>query len=182
MHRKEGHEALEFLHTDTGSGGKRKFAVHDGDAGEQIVGYEEVTVQVGEIDGRGELGGGGDGAGGFGHAAEHDFHAQGAGELYHPVRFAEAGTLHELDVDAGEEPMHPRNVREALDGLIGKQRKRTAFVEPGLVFVPMDGKGLFHHHDAMLFEPVDHVQRLEAFAPALVHVHGDGRSPNGWSR
>ena len=172
-------EGSELGDSDAGGGGQGELAVHDGDAGEEVVGDEKVAVQVGVVDGRGELGGGGDGAGGLGHAAEHDLETEGAGHVDHLVRVAQAATLHQLDIDAFEQANGAADVVDALDGLVAEQGQRAALVEPGQVLDAMDGQGLFDQDDAVLAEPVDHVEGVEAVRPALVRIDGEGDVGDG---
>ena len=168
-----------FHHADAGTVGQDELAFVQADTLEEVVGDEEVAVQVGEIDGGGELRGGGDGAGGLGHATEHDFQSQPAGEVHHLVRIPETAAFHQLDVDAVEHAHGPADVVQSLDGFVAEDGKRTALPEPGQVVDPADGHRLFHHHDPVVPEPVDHVQRLEAVGPALVGIDGDGKVGDG---
>ena len=168
-----------FHHADAGAVGEDELAFVEADAVEEVVGDEEVAVQVGEIDGGGELGGGGDGAGGFGHAAEHDFQSEPAGEFHHLVRVPEAAAFHQLDVDAVEYAHGPLHIVQSLDGFVAEDGQPAALPEPGQVVDPVHGHRLFHHHDAVVPEPVDHVQRLEAVRPSLVHIDGDGEVGDG---
>ena len=93
--------------------------------------------------------------------------------------FAEAGAFHQFDVDAGEEALHIGHIDQTLDGFIGKKREGAALVEPGLVIDTAHGHGLLDHYDAMLLEPVDHVEGLEAVGPALVGIDSEREVGDG---
>ena len=170
---------LQFGDTDAGGGGEGEFPVHHGDAGEEVVGDEEVPVQVREIDGRGELGGGGDGAGCLGHAAEHDLEVQTPGEFDHLVRVAETAALHEFDVDAVEKTDGAPDIGQPLDGFVTDEGQRAALAEPGLVLDTVHGEGLLHQDHAMVPEPVNHVQGPESLGPALIRIDGDREVRDG---
>ena len=88
--------------------------------------------------------------------------------------FAQAGALHELDVDAVEYAVGATDVSETLDALVGDQRERTVFAEPSGVIRLLLGHGLLDEDDAARGEPLDHAERFGAVAPALVGVDGDG--------
>ena len=129
--------------------------------------------------------GGGDGAGGFRHATEHDLEVEGAGEGDHLVRFAQAGALHKLDVDAVEYAVGAADISETLDALVGDERERTVLAEPGGVVRLLLRHGLLDENDAARGEPLDHVERFGAVAPALVGVDGDrsiGDFANGFDQ
>ena len=170
---------LQLRHANPGRKRQRKLTIHHGHAGEQIIGNQQIAIQIRKVHRRRELRGGGDATGSLRHAAEHDAHVEGAGEIDHLVGFAEAGAFHQLDVDAGEEALHGGDVDQALDGFIGKKREGAAFVEPGLVIDTAHGHGLLDHHDAVFLEPVDHVEGLEAVGPALVGIDGERKVGDG---
>ena len=90
------------------------------------------------------------------------------------MRFAQAGALHEFDVDAVEDAVGAAHISETLDALVGDQRERTVLAEPGGVVRLILGHGLLDENDATRSKPLDHAKRFGTIAPALVGVDGDG--------
>jgi hypothetical protein len=154
-------------------------AVHDGGAVEGVVADQHGAVEVGPVSERGQLRGGGDGDGGFGHAAEHHLQSEGAGERDHRAGFAQPGAFHELDIDAVEDAAQARHIGEALAAFVGDQGQGTAFAEPGGVVELSLGHRLLDEEHALGGEPFDFLQGLVPVGPALVGVDGDGRGGDG---
>ena len=95
------------------------------------------------------------------------------------MRIAETAAFHELDVDAVEDAHGAADIVDALDGLVAEEGQGAALLEPHLVLDAADGHGLFDHDDAVVAEPVDHVEGLVAVGPALVRVDGEGEVGDG---
>ena len=95
------------------------------------------------------------------------------------MRVPEAAAFHQLDVDAVKHAHGTADIIQSLDGLVAEDGQLAAFPEPGQVVDAVDGHRLLHHHDAMVPEPVDHVQGLEAVGPALVRIDGDREVRDG---
>jgi hypothetical protein len=142
---------------------------------ERIVGDEQRAIEVRPIDERRELRRRGNRARGLGHAAEHDLQPERTGQGDHPPRFAQAGALHQLDVDPVEHAARRQDVGEALHALIRDQRQRTALPQPGGVFNLLPAERLLDEDHASPREPFDAAQGVVAFAPALVGVDDDRR-------
>src|SRR5512143_1615427 len=80
--------------------GNLDLARGDRRAGIRIVGQERRAVEVGVVEQRREVRGGGDAEARLDHAAGHDEHAVRAGGGDHLERLTQAAALGELDVDA----------------------------------------------------------------------------------
>ena len=98
--------------------GRDNFTVYELGATKEIIFYQQRPIQVGPVGQGGKLGGGGDRAGGFGHAAEHHFQLQLPGEGDHLVRFVQPRAFHELDINAGSYAARGGYINQALHAFV----------------------------------------------------------------
>ena len=151
--------------------GQRDMAVDDLHAVEAVVRDQQITVQVGPVHHRRELRGGRDGAGGFGHAADHRLHAECPSQNSHSIGFPQTGAFHQLDIDAVVDSLDALDVRKALQELVGDDRQRAPFAQPGRLVDHLLGQRLLDEQRIALGElTADRFERPLLIGPSLIGV------------